>query len=196
MIADVSSYNGICPHCEQPTGFPWKKLVEEIPLTCPQCGAGKMRVDWYKPPMEVALFVAQRRYFVARSASQPVERELRQMFLLRWQYATGLIKARTTGKISMLPHVVVDKASDAATSLLSCYLKNPGFKINMSFGAYLTLQVNSVLYDYREQRVDQYENIDDLLPGERPINIEEYIYTRVLEEDQRQLECCFAEAYQ
>jgi hypothetical protein len=114
--------------------------------------------------MEVALFVSQRRYLAARDIGIPGsgEKELEVLWRQLWQYATGFVKKKTVRKVTMLPHVVVEKAYDAAVLFVEYYLKNPDFKIQTSFGVYLDYQVKAVLYNVKEFRFNHSESLENL----------------------------------
>jgi hypothetical protein len=113
VIADVSAYVDVCPHCEKPYEVTWGRDARKKkfwPQSCPLCGAGERADDWVKPPIEVALFIAQRKYLRAREKvfgeERPAGRELGEVYRYLWQYATGKIKRMVAGKVNLLPEVV------------------------------------------------------------------------------------------
>jgi hypothetical protein len=57
------------------------------------------------------------------------------------------------------------------------YLRDPGFVVETSFGAYLDYQIRSTLYNYKEQRADQCESIHALESGEDRVGDAELAFT-------------------
>ena len=125
--------------------------------SCPVCGCGKINSDWNKPELETSLFLLQKEYL--KTFDKDI---LGKMYTILQIYAVGKIKKIIHGSVCLIPEVLEEKASDAATLVIELYLRSKEFQIHTSFGSYLSFKVREVLWGYKEKIADDIESLQSL----------------------------------
>jgi|GEM_PF-4903147 len=138
-------YRRTCAYCGETVEF----YHAEKPSHCPHCGS----FNYIKPKTETKLFLLQKKY-LEEGRDKDV---LGHMYLILKGYAKSMVKSEIGGNAMTKYHYsdIDIKSSDAAVYLLEYYLTKPQFKIEQSFGGYLSKKVSQALYNKKDQKEDK-----------------------------------------
>jgi hypothetical protein len=138
----------------------------EKPDLCPHCGSDQYK----KPPTETKLFLLQKKYLETKD-----QQYLTDMFKILKEYATSLTKKNLPKEFKYHYDKIEEKAVDAASLFLECYLAHSDFKVNTSFGGQLQYKVKEVLWDKKNQREEKHESLNKAVSHEDDFNESELI---------------------
>lgn len=130
-----------------------------------------------KPATEKELFILQEEFLNKRdqydkeieewvkdtSKPKPINHSTEvwsKMLSIIYNYATSLIKKRTTGKKYIEPDEISDKALEAAFKFMSAYNRKPDFAIGASFAGNLGWKVVEVTSDDKKISLNQPTSYD------------------------------------
>jgi len=150
----IKKYSSQCINCEAIVEY----NRQEKPKNCPNCGYGDNNYEWKKPPTETQLFIIQNKYLKTKD-----KKYLDEMYLLLRDYAEGKIKKSLNGLIHYDIEKLSEKAHDAATQFIEYYLKKPGFRVDFSFGGFLSWQIKAVLWNKHDQENDKNYSLNSLI---------------------------------
>ncbi len=130
-------YSKICPVCN--LNNKWIRGFDRI-YEClnPRCEIPHILC---KPDIEKKLFTMQYHYLQDRD-----EKKLSELYKLMKIYARSLVLKCLSGKFLMEKSLIEEKAHDVAVQLIDLYLRKPEFKINSSFGSYMSFKVKQELF--------------------------------------------------
>lgn len=144
----VKRFKKKCSVCSNWVFWEGVDFEKDRPLQCPHCASFRFE----KPKMETQLFTLQEKFLATRD-----QKTLGEMYLIMLRYARNGIVSRLKNKHSLCDDTVDSKSEDAATSVVAYYLRNPAFRIDESFGAYIIGAVNYQLYYKRFKDIDSKE---------------------------------------
>ncbi|MBR6610756.1 MAG: hypothetical protein IKK93_00720 [Campylobacter sp.] len=98
-----------------------------------------------KPETEQKCFKYQYEYFMADSAEERAK-AWTSLFQILLDYSKSLILKKLKSKTFLEPEEVYEKALQATTTFLSCYIINYNFYVSASFAGYLNYKIIEVLY--------------------------------------------------
>ena len=153
-MSKKTTYESICIKCESMIAY----NRSEKPLNCPYCGYGNGNYEWKKPQTETELFIIQNKYLKNRDPKY-----LNDLYLVLLKYAEGKIKKILNGSIYYDAEKLQEKAHDAATQFIEYYLKKPNFKVDFSFGGFLSWQIKSVLWNKTDQDFDKTFSLNSMI---------------------------------
>ncbi len=139
-------YKKECFSCHVVSNYKAKQRPEH----CPHCGIE----FWDKPSDEYKLFVIQKQFF----ESDRDHRIMTALFLGIKDYAANMIKGRAKRTRIFTKTYIEEKSMDAATIIIEQFLKNPEYRIKMSFGGCLNRVLNGVMY--KEQTFDRHMSLN------------------------------------
>ena len=98
-----------------------------------------------KPPTEQECFAHQYDYFMA-DTPEDRSKAWTALFDVLLSYSKSLILQKLKSKTFLEPEEVYEKALQATTAFLSCYIINYEFFVGASFAGYLNYKIIEVLY--------------------------------------------------
>lgn len=165
-------YHKICGNCDKKVSY----YHRYKPKVCPHCG----HEHWSKPKTEVWLFDLQEQYLATRN-----QEYLGRMYKILCDYAKSFIYKTLSSNVTYTEDKMNEKAHDAANAMIRYYLEKPAFRIDNSFGGYLTWKVKEVLYSNVDE--ESHESLNDIHEESHKEMIETlelYGYKAILHEDE------------
>lgn len=116
-----------------------------------------------KPPTEQECFKYQYEYFMANTPEDR-SKAWTALFSVLLSYSKSLILQKLKSKTFLEPEEVYEKALQATTAFLSCYIINYEFFVGASFAGYLNFKIIEVLY--RPKNEDKTLSLDFSFGGD------------------------------
>jgi predicted RNA-binding Zn-ribbon protein involved in translation (DUF1610 family) len=128
------------------------------PKECPKCGD----VFWDRPEDEYKLSLLQIEYLKTRD-----NLILGQMYEIFKKYAKKIIIKMVKGKYFFRVDDLEMKAHDSANKMIEYYLEKPDFRIENSFGGYLSWPIRNVLYG--DKKNDNHDSLNCMIDEENEL---------------------------
>lgn len=133
------------------------KLEGPKPQKCPNCGEGY----WSKTPAEETCFKLQNEYLINRGVSKKLaDKALSDLYYFIIKYSIGMTKKLIKSKKIFEDDDLNDIGSQVALTFMNKYLSDLEFKMNSSFGKWITFLLLPILFGEKTKMNDRTLSLD------------------------------------